>query len=289
MDLQIKFLKMLESIRNGFLDGFFEGVTMLGEETLMVFIIVTLWFAIDKRIAQRMFFVTIASMGVNGVIKNIAKVPRPFAGGKVSCVRPETATGYSFPSGHTQCFATWSSLVAIISKKTWTKCLVAILILLVGFSRMYLGAHYPGDVVVGIALGVLFAVFGNILYDRFRNKNRLYLILMAVFTPFAIIFLINPNPLYADFYKLYGMLAGTGLGIMVEEKFAPLSYDVSIAKKIVRVVFGVAAALIIKAGLKVAFKVEFSELSLSLDALRYFLLVIILTGLCPIIFKKLKM
>ena len=150
MELQIKILKMLEGIRSVFLNNFFEGVTMLGEETLMVLIIVTLWFAIDKRIAQKMFFVTIASMGVNGVIKNIAKVPRPFAGGGVSCVRPETATGYSFPSGHTQCFATWSSLVAVNLKKWWVKLFVAVLIILVGFSRMYLGAHYPGDVIVGV-------------------------------------------------------------------------------------------------------------------------------------------
>lgn len=97
---ELAFLKWLEGLRTSFLNALFEGVTMLGEETLIILLVVALWFAVDKKLAQQVFFVTATSLSVNGIIKNFAKVPRPFAKG-ISCVRLDTATGYSFPSGHT--------------------------------------------------------------------------------------------------------------------------------------------------------------------------------------------
>ena len=109
---ELQFLKWLESIRTNFLTTLLEGITILGEETLIILLVVALWFAVDSRLAQRLFFVTICSTGLNGVVKNIAQVPRPFDKG-ITPVRQETATGFSFPSGHTQNFATYSTLFAI--------------------------------------------------------------------------------------------------------------------------------------------------------------------------------
>ena len=130
----LEFLRWLEGMRTGLLNGLFEGITMLGEETLIILLVVALWFAVDKKLAQQVFFVTVASLGVNGVVKNFAQIPRPFTKG-ISCVRVDTATGYSFPSGHTQGFATWSSFFAFKFKKLWLSILVGILVVLVGWLR----------------------------------------------------------------------------------------------------------------------------------------------------------
>ena len=288
IDYQIEFLRLLESLRTDFLIRLFECITMLAEETLMIFAVVTLWFAVDKRIAQKLFFVTAFSLGVNGIIKNFVKMPRPFAGGKVSCVREYTATGYSFPSGHTQNFATWSTLIALKIKKLSVWILTAVLIILVAFSRMFLGAHYPMDVIAGALLGVLFAIIGNSVYDKAEDKNRLFLWSVVIFTPFIIWFIVSPNPLYGDFLKVYGMMAGTCLGIKFEEKYAPLTYNVPIFKKVIRVVLGIMIALVFKAGLKTLFATDIVRLGLICDALRYFILLFIMVGLCPLFFKKLK-
>ena len=288
IDYQIEFLRLLEGLRTDFLIRLFECITMLAEETLMIFAVVTLWFAVDKRIAQKLFFVTAFSLGVNGIIKNFVKMPRPFAGGKVSCVREYTATGYSFPSGHTQNFATWSTLIALKIKKLSVWIVTAVLIILVAFSRMFLGAHYPMDVIAGALLGVLFAIIGNSVYDKAEDKNRLFLWALAIFTPFIIWFVISPNLLYADFFKVYGMMAGTCLGIKFEEKYAPLTYNVPIFKKVIRVVLGIMIALVFKAGLKTLFATDIVRLGLICDALRYFILLFIMVGLCPLFFKKLK-
>lgn len=283
---EMDILKFLEGMRNDFLNTIFEFITVFGEETLLVFLIVTLWFAFDKKFAQKLLFITMASMSVNGVIKNIAQVPRPFASGEVTCVRPETATGYSFPSGHTQNFTTWTSLTAMQLKKKWFTALVTILILLVAFSRVYLGAHYPSDVVVSVVIGTAFGTIGSIVYDKTENKQKLYIGMTLILTPFAVLFMFDAEPLFEDFYKFYGMVAGIGVAVSFEEKYAPIGYDVSKWKKVLRIVIGIAVAFAVKEGVKV-FKVsDIVQLSFVIDAVRYFLLVFAVMGLCPVLFKK---
>ena len=61
---EMEILKLLEGMRNDFLNTLFEFITVFGEETLLVFLIVTLWFAFDKKFAQKLLFVTMASMSV---------------------------------------------------------------------------------------------------------------------------------------------------------------------------------------------------------------------------------
>ena len=283
---EMDILKFLEGMRNDFLNTIFEFITVFGEETLLVFLIVTLWFAFDKKFAQKLLFITMASMSDNGVIKNIAQVPRPFASGEVTCVRPETATGYSFPSGHTQNFTTWTSLTAMQLKKKWFTVLVTILILLVAFSRVYLGAHYPSDVAVSVVLGTAFGTIGSIVYDKTENKQKLYIGMTLILTPFAVLFMFDAEPLFEDFYKFYGMVAGIGVAVSFEEKYAPIGYDVSKWKKVLRIIIGIAVAFAVKEGIKI-FKVsDIVQLSFVIDAVRYFLLVFAVMGLCPVLFKK---
>lgn len=286
---EMNILKFLEGIRCGWLNELVELITMFGEETLLVILIVTLWFAFDKRAAQKMAFVSLASVCANGVIKNLVRMPRPFASGEVSCVRPETATGYSFPSGHTQNFTTWVTLVAVQLKKKWFSLLAAVMILMVALSRMYLGAHYPSDVIVGMALGVGFAFFGNWLFERVENKQLLYIGVVALMTPFAVGFMIQPDPLYADMYKVYGMMAGLSLAVGMEAKFAPIDYSVCWWKKLLRVVIGAAIALGVKEAGKLFYMTDAVRVNLIVDTLRYFALVVVLLGVSPVLFKKCRL
>ena len=78
---ELNFLKWLESLRTDFLNTLFEAITILGEETLIILFVVAIWFAVDRKLAQQVFFVTATSLSINGIIKNFAQVPRPFTKG----------------------------------------------------------------------------------------------------------------------------------------------------------------------------------------------------------------
>ena len=285
---ELQFLKWLEGGRTSFLNAVFEGITFLGEETLIILLVVALWFAVDKKLAQQVFFVTATSLSVNGIVKNFAQVPRPWTKG-VSCVRLDTATGYAFPSGHTQGFATWSSFFAVKLKKTWLCVLVGVLIVLVAISRLYLGAHYPSDVLVGVALGVGIAILSNYLFGKVNDVKKLYFATFLILTPFIVYFLCVADPLFADLFKTFGMVGGMVVVSFLDEKTEPLSYDVVWWKKLIRIVLGVVLAVALKEVIKLVNVFDVIQISLLIDAVRYFIVVLTVGYLCPLLFKKLKL
>ncbi|MBQ5862988.1 MAG: phosphatase PAP2 family protein [Peptococcaceae bacterium] len=287
-DFELQFLRWLEGLRTDFLNMVFEGITLLGEETLIIFIVVALWLAVDKKLAQQVFFVTVASLSVNGIIKNFAQVPRPFTKG-ITCVRLDTATGYAFPSGHTQGFATWSSFFAIKLKQPRLSILVRVLIAAVAISRLYLGAHYPSDVLVGAGLGVGIAALGNCLFEKVKDVKKLYLGTLLALTPFIVYFLWVADPLFADLFKTFGMLGGLVAVSYLDETTAPLSYDVVWWKKLIRIVLGVGLALVLKEAIKLLNVFDVMQISLCIDAIRYFIVVITVGYLCPLLFKKINL
>ncbi len=286
---ELEFLKYLEGLRTEFWNTFFEFVTALGEESLLIVLMAVIYFLYDKNLARKFFFITAFSIGTNCIIKNFVRLPRPFADGKVSCVRPETATGYSFPSGHTQTVATWYNALAQHTKRLWGRALAIALTLLVAFSRLYLGAHYPSDVIAGAALGIFFAYAGGYLFDKIKNKNLLYGGAVLLLLPFAVYFFATADAQYADFFKFYGLLIGFLCAVVFEEKFVALDCRASFGKKFARVLIGVILAAVVKEVLKKLFACDNLQLSLALDALRYFALVFIVLGLCPWAFKKLNL
>ena len=286
---EFAFLKMLEGLRTEFFNKFFEFITILGEETVYIFLICIIYFMFDKKLAQKLFFIASASIGLNCIIKNFVKLDRPFAKGEISCVRPETATGYSFPSGHTQIASTCTSALAFIFKKKWTIIFAVVATLLVGFSRLYLGAHFPLDVICGALLGLLCAYFLNKLHNNTKNVYKLYVTTAIISTLFALIFAIKPNPLYLDFYKFYGLFLGFLFAVKFEEKFVNFDYSCNTFKKILRVIIGVTHAYTLKESIKLLLVTDSVLVSYFYNTLRYFILVVVVFGLLPWIFKKVKM
>lgn len=282
------FLKFLESIRTVFFNNFFEFITILGEETVYIFLICTIYFMFDKKLAQKLFFIASISIGFNCVIKNIVKLPRPFSDGEITCVRPETATGYSFPSGHTQIAATCTSALAFIFKNKWISLFAIIATTLVGFSRLYLGAHFPLDVICAAIFGVMLAFVLNNLHDKTKSKNRLYVCVAIVSTVFALIFMITPDILFLDFYKFYGLFLGFICAVNFEEKFVQFNYNCSTIKKLIRVIISVVLAYSLKESIKLILTTDSIILSYIFNTLRYFTLVVVVFGILPLIFKKIN-
>lgn len=153
----MSFLWFLEELRTPFLDRLMEAVTWLGQETVLLPVLCLFYWCLDKNFAYILGFSSFTSGLLMQALKITFRIPRPWIlDPKFHPVKSAVAhaTGYSFPSGHTQSSTSLFFLLSRkASKKVWS-CLSILAFLMVGFSRMYLGCHTPKDVAVSMALSL---------------------------------------------------------------------------------------------------------------------------------------
>ena len=133
------FLYFLQSIRNPILDWFFALITHLGEETFFLVVAILFFWCINKREGYFILITGLVGTVVNQLAKLFFRIPRPWVLDTkfeiVESARAE-ATGYSFPSGHTQNIAGTYGAIAAYNPKRWKSILCTTIIILVAFSRM---------------------------------------------------------------------------------------------------------------------------------------------------------
>lgn len=147
--MELEILRNIQSIANPFLDILFQLITICGEQMVLVLIISIIYWVKDKKFGEYIAYAVLTSVLVNCVVKDIFKFKRPIGEEGIRTLREKTATGYSFPSGHTQGAGSFYGAMAIYIKKKVMYIIAIIMIILIGFSRLYLGVHYPKDVIVG--------------------------------------------------------------------------------------------------------------------------------------------
>ena len=153
--MQLEILRAIQSIASPALDVLMECVTVLGESAVIMLAFCAVYWCVDKKLGRYLAASMCASVCFNGIVKDFAKAPRPIGEPGIISHRVETATGYSFPSGHTQSITAFCASLFLAVKKTGLRAAMILLPLLVGFSRLYLGVHYPADVLGGLAFGWL--------------------------------------------------------------------------------------------------------------------------------------
>ncbi len=288
----MQLLYFFETLRTPFLDTLFGTITRLGEETVAIALICTIFWCVSKEIAYGVgvsFFVS--GMAVQ-TLKVSYRVPRPWVldpgFNAVESAIP-SASGYSFPSGHTQTAGSLYGTLGLYSKKTWIKLVCIALVLLVGLSRMYLGVHTPADVVAGLAVSIVISVFvwslfnkvyGNPKYDICVSGVIAVIAVAAIVYVFSISSLIDPGYI-EDSCKTAGAALGFAVGYLIERRY--INFDVKTEKawqQAVKIVFGLAVAIGLKSGLKLIL----GGTALA-GALRYFILVMWVLVIYPIIFK----
>ncbi|MEL7598421.1 MAG: phosphatase PAP2 family protein, partial [Clostridiaceae bacterium] len=179
-DFNIEIIKAIQSFSNPILDRSAEYITMLGEEAFFIVIIAVMFWCINKKFAYRLGFILISSMVLNGCIKETLKVPRVFGTEGIRTLRVKTATGYSFPSGHTQGTASfWISVMSNTSTK-WNYIFGIIIIVLVGFSRIYLGVHRPVDIIGAIVISIIWVYIGNKIFDFVEQGGKKSVLLILI-------------------------------------------------------------------------------------------------------------
>jgi membrane-associated phospholipid phosphatase len=141
-------------------------ITMLGSEYFLVPLAAILVWRWEKRGERKAAYLLVAgSLSAEAVVQLLkALIHRP---------RPEVFFGlvpaetYSFPSGHAFVPAVYfGMLVGILATGSRWRAAVVVMAALLGFSRVYLGYHYPSDVVAGWALAVVWLTLWAIVADR---------------------------------------------------------------------------------------------------------------------------
>jgi len=146
----------------------------LGTEEFFLLILPLVYWCIDARVGMQLGFILITSSSVNAIFKTVFAGPRPYwVSDKVVAYAAESSFGV--PSGHAQnAVSVWGILAANIRKR-WAWGVAVALMFLIGFSRLYLGVHFPHDVVVGWLLGVfvlwLFLRYGDSVEAWFAQKT----------------------------------------------------------------------------------------------------------------------
>ena len=274
--MELSILRFIQSGANGFWDVLFQAVTILGESAAALAVITWVYWCHDKRLGKQVCFALLFSLACNGVVKDLFRMPRPIGQPGIRTLRAHTATGYSFPSGHTQTLSTLWAALAFRLRRPWLWAVAVIGSLLVAYSRLYLGVHYPKDVAAGLALGFLIAWGVSFLWDRVSRPGTLC---------GAAAFLCLPGLLAApsrDYLLTCALLWGFFLGSLLEERFVRFTAPLSPRGKFFRWTAGLVLVGALAAGLKALLP----ESGL-FTFLRYFLLSFAGIGLYPLLFQKL--
>ena len=161
----IEVIRVIQRIETPALTALMRFIAALGTEILYVPLILFMLWWIDEKRGLRFGILMILSVWINLFMKDFLQQPRPF--NLDPSLGMIAVSGYGAPSGHAQLAAIFWILMAVWLKKVWPKRRTAIwaaaisVILLVGFSRLYLGVHFPTDLLAGWMLAgiILFIVF----------------------------------------------------------------------------------------------------------------------------------
>ena len=305
-------LYWLESIRNPVLDSVMNVITKLGSEALFMVIALTVFWCVNKKEGYYLLFVGFLGTILNQFLKLLYQIPRPWVRDPkftiVESARAD-ATGYSFPSGHTQNAVGTLGCIARWQKQTWLRVACIALLVLVSFSRMYLGVHTPMDVGVSfvIAAALVFILY-PLVQSAADHPKRMYL-LLACMCAVSLAFVLYAN--LTDFrtvstdanaireelasiaegrknsYSLFGALLGFAAGYTIDRKYLHFDEKAVWWVQILKVAGGMGLVLAIKGGLKALFNaVGFTWLGS--NAIRYFAVVLFASAVWPMVFPALS-
>ena len=298
----MKVLYALESIRMPWLDTVMAAINHLGEETVFMVAALFVFWCVSKRHGYYLLAIGFAGTVLNQFLKLLFRIPRPWVLDSdftiVESARAQ-ATGYSFPSGHSQNAIGTFGGIARFTRRKWVRAAAIVVAVLVPLSRMYLGVHTPLDVGVAavIAVALVFALYP--LMERSDSRHGVMGAVLAVMLALAVGYLlfVSLYPFPADVdaanlasgvenaWKLLGATVGMLVGWWLDVRFIHFDTRAVWYVQLIKLVGGLALLLGIRAVLK-------APLAAALGAgaggaVRYGVMVLFAAAVWPMVFAPL--
>lgn len=305
----MELLKFLATLRTPLLDKFFLLITEFGGELVFIAAAVIIFWCISKKDGYLILSVGFLGTVVNQFLKLSFQIVRPWVLDPTFEAVPEAipdATGFSFPSGHTQNSVGTFGTIAYVFKNSWVKAIALVLCLIVPFSRMYLGVHTPLDVFFSFFFAILVILITKpLLYKAYESKVRMY-IFLGVMAVIAVLFVVYVDVIFdssvlpesqmhnyisalKNSYMILGALVGVLLAFPIEKYLVKFDEGGKWYTQILKAVIGFALVLLLLEGLKIPFNAILSQYENTLArALRYGLVVFFVIAIYPISFKWFK-
>ena len=300
----MEFLYLLEDLRTPLGDAFFGTITHLGGETLLIVMGLLLFWCVDKWEGYYLLTVGLSGTVINQFLKLWFRVPRPWVRDPgftiVESARAE-ATGYSFPSGHTQSSVGIFGALARWNKQRWLRLVCILLCVLVPLSRLYLGVHTPADVGVSLAIALALVLVLCPLLRRAKDSPALMrgILLAMLLLAGGYLAFVSLYPFPADVdaanlasgtknaYTVLGCMAGLWLTYEVDVRRLKFDTQAPLAGQALKLALGFGLLLAIKAGAKAPLRALFANDYLA-DGIRYFLMVAFAGCIWPLTFRFFK-
>ena len=294
----MEFLYLLEKIRIPVLNEFMMGITHLGDEIAFLVVAMILVWCVDKRTGYYVMAVGFLGTITNQFLKLWFRIPRPWVMDSNFTILEqarEGASGYSFPSGHTQSAVGTFGALAYTAKSRFLRIASIVVAVLVPFSRMYLGVHTPLDVSVAavIALTLVFVLKPVVLGSNKWVFPCFLGIMVAVACAYLCFVEKYPFPSntdlrnlesgYKNAYTLLGAIVGLVVVYVLDESWLHFPTKAVWWVQVLKVTIGLALVLVVKTCLRAPLNAVFGDMVGR--SVRYFLMVIVGGVLWPTTFK----
>jgi membrane-associated phospholipid phosphatase len=263
----IEVIVAVQTIRSPALDAFFQGVTFLGNAEFYLLLAPIVIWCVNYRLGARLGILLLLSSYINEALKNTLMQPRPCEPRPDLCI--DQAEGYGIPSGHSQNAIVFWGVIAhwVGTVGAWVGAIV--LMLLIGISRIYLGVHFPTDVFVGWAIGIVilgtYLAVGKRIEGWLGGLSLTAQILLALLLPLLLL-AIQPGDVMV---QITGAFAGIAVGVALAMRYLDFDAGGLLWKRAVRFLLGVAVVAAIYFGLRFIFPGEGDSLYAVFRFIRY--------------------
>lgn len=213
--IELQIIQSIQQFRNPVFDLFFRFLDLFDKQEFFFILIPAFWLGKSWKTGLRLFYILFLSNLTNQALKEIFLSPRPFhLDSNLGIIQVH---GYGFPSGAAQTVILLSGILLTQWKNPWKWSIALLYISFVSFSRIYLGIHFPTDIVagwmIGFVLWILYTYARPPIEKQFEKLSAFSLFLLSQTVPLLLLFWQHPPSII----RISGCAMGMGMGLFINK------------------------------------------------------------------------